>query len=145
MKEINIFEDKALAKLVAESEIEPAVEAVDQEIGMMVAELDQEMKLRMPQEDLLVLIRGGMKEKMEEFRRDAYRIAKTDAVLKDYIQKGSFEISAEELEQEALAMADRLGMDIEVVRAFLGADYGSLRYDLQVQRALDRIHQEYSA
>lgn len=143
--EVNIFEDSALARLVEESEIEPPEEAVEQELAMMVAELDQQMKLRMGQDELLALMQGGMKQKMEEFQKDAYRIAKTDAVLKDYIRRGAFEISDEELEREALAMSERLGMGIEVVRAFLGEDYGSLRYDLQVQRALSRIHEEWSA
>ena len=145
MEEINIFEDEALARLVEQSGIEPPAEAVEQELAMMVAELDQQMKFRMGQDEMLALMQGGMKEKMEEFRRDAYRIAKTDAVLKDYIRRGAFEISDEELEREALAMSERLGMGIEVVRAFLGEDYGSLRSDLAVQKALEQIHAEYSA
>lgn len=145
MEEINIFEDEALARLVEQSGIEPPADAVERELQMMVAELDQRMKFRMGQDELVALMSGGMKEKMEELKGDAYRIAKTDAVLKDYIRRGAFEISDEELEREALAMSERLGMGIEVVRAFLGEDYGSLRYDLQVQRALARIHEEYSA
>ena len=145
MEEINIFEDEALARLVEQSGIEPPADAVERELQMMVAELDQRMKFRMGQDELIALMSGGMKEKMEELKGDAYRIAKTDAVLKDYIRRGAFEISDEELEREALAMSERLGMGIEVVRAFLGEDYGSLRYDLQVQRALARIREEYSA
>ena len=145
MEEINIFEDEALARLVEQSGIEPPADAVERELQMMVAELDQRMKFRMGQDELIALMSGGMKEKMEELKGDAYRIAKTDAVLKDYIRRGAFEISDEELEREALAMSERLGMGIEVVRAFLGEDYGSLRYDLQVQRVLARIREEYSA
>ena len=133
MEEINIFEDEALARLVEQSGIEPPADAVERELQMM------------GQDELIALMSGGMKEKVEELKGDAYRIAKTDAVLKDYIRRGAFEISDEELEREALAMSERLGMGIEVVRAFLGEDYGSLRYDLQVQRALARIREEYSA
>lgn len=145
MEEINIFEDEALARLVEQSGIEPPADAVERELQMMVAELDQRMKFRMGQDELIALMSGGMKEKMEELKGDAYRIAKTDAVLKDYIRRGAFEISDEELEREALAMSERLGMGIEVVRAFLGEDYGSLRSDLAVQKALEQIHAEYSA
>lgn len=145
MEEINIFEDEALARLVEQSGIEPPADAVERELQMMVAELDQQMKFRMGQDEMLALMQGGMKEKMEELKGDAYRIAKTDAVLKDYIRRGAFEISDEELEREALAMSERLGMGIEVVRTFLGEDYGSLRSDLAVQKALEQIHAEYSA
>ncbi|MBQ1396755.1 MAG: hypothetical protein IIY84_05545, partial [Eubacterium sp.] len=112
MEEINIFEDEALARLVEQSGIEPPADAVERELQMMVAELDQQMKFRMGQDEMLALMQGGMKEKMEELKGDAYRIAKTDAVLKDYIRRGAFEISDEELEREALAMSERLGMGI---------------------------------
>lgn len=64
---------------------------------------------------------------------------KTRLVLEDIIEKQAFEISREELEEEADALAERQHMTVEAVRDFLGEDLASLRDDILIRKAIDYI------
>jgi trigger factor len=75
----------------------------------------------------------------EEIRSLAYTQLKTQLVLEDIIKKEAFEVTTEELENEAKALAERQQMTIEAVRDFLGKELASLKDDILIRKAIDFI------
>lgn len=138
--EQNIMNDKALVKLVEESGLVPPQDRVEAEVRIMVAELNQEMKLGRDRQLFTDIMVNGIDSYVEEFRETATRMVKTEMVLDEIIKRENFPVSREELETEAQAMAKRLDMSMDVVRSFLGEDMGSLKKDLQIRKAMEYIH-----
>lgn len=75
----------------------------------------------------------------EEIRNLAYTQLKTQLVLEDIIEKEAFEVTVEELEEEAQALAERQQLTLEAVKDFLGEDMVSLRKDILIRKAIDFI------
>jgi FKBP-type peptidyl-prolyl cis-trans isomerase (trigger factor) len=84
-----------------------------------------------------------MPEDIEQFTEDirslAYTQLKTQLVLEDIIEKEAFEVTRDELENEAKALAERQQMTVEAVREFLGEDLASLKDDILIKKAIDFI------
>lgn len=75
----------------------------------------------------------------EEIKNIAWMQVKTRLVLEDIIEKEGFEVSSDELEEEAKALAKRQQMTIEAVKGFLGEDMASLKDDILIRKAIDYI------
>lgn len=69
----------------------------------------------------------------EEARRDI----KTEMLLTDIIKKEKLDVTGEELEAEASAVAARQNMPVEMVKDFMGSDLEMLRKDILVRKAVD--------
>lgn len=141
--EINYFTDPVLQKLVKESDIVPPIEKVEEEVTMMLGSLQQELKFGYNPQLQEEIREKGMEAYMEEVKLDAVRIVKTEAFLKAFIAEHDFPVSPEELEAEAIAISKRMDMSMDVVKAFLGDDFGSVKYDLQLRKAMEYIHANY--
>jgi FKBP-type peptidyl-prolyl cis-trans isomerase (trigger factor) len=75
----------------------------------------------------------------EEIRNLTYTQLKTQLVLENIIEKEAFEVTADELENEAKALAERQQMTIEAVKDFLGEELTSLKDDILIRKAIDFI------
>ena len=71
------------------------------------------------------------KEVSEEVTRDF----KVDKILKAVIELEKIEVSFEELEEEAKAIAERDNTTLEFVQRFMGSDYAMLKSDILKKKA----------
>lgn len=119
-------------------DIEVPQEAIDNELAYI--ELD--MKHRMQYDRLSG---GGMhlfperelQQQADELRAAAVFEAKAPRVVKDIIAKREITATREELEAEAVAMAERQGSTIEMVKRFFGEDLALLERDVLERKAID--------
>ena len=73
---------------------------------------------------------------LEKFRKEAFQELQAQMLLQAVITEERLTVSPEELETEALAIAARQKVPPEMVKRFLGEDYGMLRRDLLEKKAL---------
>ncbi|MGI1659020.1 MAG: hypothetical protein ACRKFN_08600 [Desulfitobacterium sp.] len=133
--------DKILAKVLEANDIEVPQDLVDNEVAMMVRELKHKLKYES-------MVLGGytdfrqedLTDQMDKFREEAFKSVKTRIVLKGIIEAESFEVTKEELEEEAKSIAARQSISIEMVKDFLGEDLELLRDDLLVRKAIDFVY-----
>jgi FKBP-type peptidyl-prolyl cis-trans isomerase (trigger factor) len=133
--------DAILDKVLDDSDIDVPQDLVDDEVAMMVLELNHKLKYES-------LASGGytgftqeeMAERMEQIKEEAYKLVKTRILLKGIIEAESFEVTKEELDEEAKAISVRQQMPIEMVKDFLGEDLETLKDDLLVRKAIDFIN-----
>ena len=78
-----------------------------------------------------------LSQQEEELRAAALFEAKEPLVLKRIIAGQGFEVSRQELEAEAAAMAEREGSTVEMVKRFFGDDLKMLERDVLERKAID--------
>jgi len=82
-----------------------------------------------------------MPYEVEELMADVPALARAEVkaqlVLEQIIEQQAFEVSQDELEAEAEALANRQQMTIAAVKEWLGADLKALRQDILIRKAID--------
>jgi FKBP-type peptidyl-prolyl cis-trans isomerase (trigger factor) len=133
--------DAILDNVLEANDIDVPQDLVDDEVAMMVLEMNHKLKYES-------LASGGytgftqdeMAERMEQIKEEAYKLVKTRILLKGIIEAESFEVTKEELDEEAKAISVRQQMPIEMVKDFLGEDLETLKEDLLVRKAIDFVN-----
>lgn len=122
-------------------DVEVPQNLVDDEVRMMVLELNHRLRYEsLTSGRYAGFTQAEMAGRMEEFREEAFKLVKTRLVLKRIIEAEHLEVSQEELEEEAKAIAVRQQMPIEMVKGFLGEDLAPLKDDLLMRKAIDSIN-----
>ena len=135
------LKDAIFDKLLEVNDIEVPQDLVDDEVKMMVIELNHKMKYEsLASGRYIGFTQDGMADRMEKFREEAFKLVKTRLVLKGIIEAENFEVTKEELEEEAKAISVRQQMPIEMVKDFLGEDLEPLKDDLLVRKAIDLVN-----
>ena len=135
------LEDAILDKLLEANDIEVPQGLVDDEVKMMVIELNHKMKYEsMASSRYISFTQDDIADRMEKFRKEAFKLVKTRLVLKGIIEVENFEVTKEELEEEAKTISVRQQMPIEMVKDFLGEDLEPLKDDLLVRKAIDFVN-----
>lgn len=133
--------DVIIDKVLEANDIEVPQDLVDDEVTMMVNELKHTMKYEsMLSGGYFDSMQEDMADRMEKFREEAFKLVKTRLVVKGIIEAENFEVTKEELEEEAKAISVRQQMPIKMVKDFLGEDLESLKDDLLVRKAIDFVH-----
>lgn len=78
----------------------------------------------------------------EEMRKAAYFEAKSDLVMKAVLAEQNFTVTSEELEAEAVAIAERQNSTLEMVKRFFGEDLVILERAVREQRAMDWVMEQ---
>ncbi|GHU66060.1 hypothetical protein AGMMS49983_14940 [Clostridia bacterium] len=86
-----------------------------------------------------ILMPDDMPFSVEDIRETARKQVKTELVLEEVIRKENFEVTAEELEAEAKAMAERQQTTVEDVKRFFGEDLSLLKKDILLRKAIGFI------
>lgn len=134
------LEEAVLNALVECNEIHVPQAKVDNEVNGMVQELYQKLCY-----DSLAtgtphfFIHEEVEEQMDSIREEAYRQVKLDLLLKEIIKLEQLQVTQEELEAEALAMAQRQQIPVERIYDFFGRDLTLLNSDLLVRKAIDLV------
>jgi FKBP-type peptidyl-prolyl cis-trans isomerase (trigger factor) len=110
---------------------------VDSETEAMYLHYCQQLKYQaMSTGDYSCLMGLNTEEQKDRIRREAARNLKVEKALDMIIKKESLHISDKELEDEAMAISERLRMPYKEVKDFLGEQPGFLRKDLLINKAL---------
>ena len=135
------LKDAIFDKLLEANDIEVPQDLVDDEVTMMVIELNHKMKYEsLASGRYIGFTQDDMADRMEKFREEAFKLVKTRLVLKGIIKAENFEVTKEELEEEAKAISVRQQMPIEMVKDFLGEDLEPLKDDLLVRKAINLVN-----
>jgi trigger factor len=134
-------DDGVVERVLAAYEIEVPQALVDEEVTMMVLELNHKMKYDgLATGAYTSLTEDEKTERLETFRKEAFKTVKTRLVLRSIIEAEHLDVTREELEGEARAISVRQGMPMEMVKDFLGADLAPLKEDLLMRKAFDSIN-----
>lgn len=129
-----------IRKIVDNSEIEVPREMIEREAEMMFQILNHQLMYQaMENGDYGSLMKLDRAEQMQELRAEAEEQIKTKMVLKSIVEAQQLEVTIEELEEEARAIASRQRIPIEMVKSFLGEGLESLRSDLLMRKAIDFV------
>jgi trigger factor len=135
------LKDAIIDKVLEANDIEVPQDLVDDEVKMMVIELNHKMKYEsLASSRYISLMQDDVSDRMEKFRKEAYKVVKTRLVLKGIIEAENFEVTKEELEEEAKAISVRQQIPIEMVKDFFGEDLEPLKDDLLVRKAIDFVN-----
>lgn len=134
------LKDTILDKVLEANDIEVPQDLVDDEIKMMILELNHKMKYESLASSMYIgFTQDDMADRMEKFKEEAFNLVKTRLVLKGIIEAENFEVTKEELEEEAKAISVCQQMPIEMVKDFLGEDLELLKDDLLLRKAIDFV------
>ena len=135
------LKDAIIDKVLEANDIEVPQDLIDEEVKMMVIELNHKMKYEsMASGKYIGFMQDDRADRIEKFREEAFKLVKTRLVLKGIIVAENFEVTKEELEEEARAISVRQQMPIEMVKDFLGEDLEPLKDDLLVRKAIDFVN-----
>ncbi len=134
------LKDAIIDKVLEANNIEVPQDLVDDEITMMILELNHKTKYEsLASGRYIAFTQDDMADRMEKFKEEAFKLVKTRLVFKGIIEAENFEVTKEELEEEAKAISVRQQMPIEMVKDFLGKDLEPLKNDLLVRKAIDFV------
>ena len=135
------LKDALMEKILEANDFEVPQALVDNEISMMVLEMNHRMNYeRLASGTFISMTPEEMEQRLEEISAEAFTMVKTRMLLRGIIEAENLEVTQEELEEEAQAIALRQKTSIEMVKDFLGEDLGSIRNDLLVRKAIDFIY-----
>ena len=133
--------DAIIDKILEANDIEVPQDLVNNEVTMMVTRLKHKVKYEsMSFGGYFEFTQEDMADCIEEFREEAFKLVKTKLVLGGIIEAENFEVSKEELEEEAKVISDRQQISIKMVKDFLGEDLESLKDDLLVKKAIHFVY-----
>ena len=128
------IEEAVLFKLAETYPIDVPESLVENEVQAMVCQLYQEMRykaLRTGERDI--------QDQMEDIQKEARRQVKIRCILQEITETEQIQISREELELEAEAMAERQHTTVREIKSFFGENLDMLREDLLVRKTIQRI------
>lgn len=130
--------DDAWRKYVEAYPIEVPQEQVDNELQFLLLDMRHRMQYDTLTTGALHLNPyGELEEQMDDMKAAALHEAKSDLVIKDLLARHEFPITREELEAEAVAMAQRQDTTVELIKRFFGEDLSMLERGLREQKAID--------
>lgn len=134
------YNDNAFFRIIAASDFEVPQALVDEEASLLTAELKHQIQYQSLTGTLAEPVSPEeMDERLEELKREALLSVKARLIIQNVIHSRELDVSREELEAEASAMAQRQNTTIELVKRFLGEDLGLLRRDLLERKAIELI------
>lgn len=74
-------------------------------------------------------------EAYEELKKIAFQNVKTQLVIKNIIEAERFDVTKEELEEEAIGISERQGVTLEQIKDFFGEELSALRRDILEKKA----------
>jgi FKBP-type peptidyl-prolyl cis-trans isomerase (trigger factor) len=74
-------------------------------------------------------------EAYEELKKIAFQNVKTQLVIKNIIEVERFDVTKEELEEEAIGISERQGVTLEQIKDFFGEELSALRRDILEKKA----------
>ena len=137
MRDIDIMNDPKLDQLILESGVQVPQEAVEEEAGTLAMEWAHQQQYEALRTGDFSYMFQSREARQKEFLAQALRRLQVQQLVDDVIAQQNIQITQEELEAEAQAMAERMDVGMDMVRSFFGDDLRMLKRDLQERKALD--------
>ena len=130
--------DEIWKSFVEAYDVDVPESAVENELEYLKLAMRHNMQYdRMTGGDVHLFPGRELAQQEEELHAAALFEAKEPLVLKRIIAEQGFEVAPEELEDEAVALAERQGSTIEMVKKFFGDDLKLLERDVLERKAKD--------
>ncbi len=128
-----------LEKVFEANEVDIPEIMVEEQIGEMMQEFDQQLKQQgLDLQKYFEYLKKDPKDFREELRTDAYKKVKTRLIVETVANAEKLEATEEDVEAELKAMADQYKMEIEKLKEFMKADnYMYLEKDIKMRKAVD--------
>lgn len=136
--DVDIIAEKLLDRIILESDIPYSQEKVEEELRAEVGGFLQNMRYRAMAGDHQ-LEEIDLDEWKESIRKDIIRDCRIEKILCTVIEQEHLSVSDEELKEAAVMLAEKEQTSLEMVRWFMGEDYGMLRKDVLYKKAKDFI------
>ena len=114
-------------------------EQVEQEAAAMRMELQHQMQYRWLTSGDSYVDHEELQRQYDAINAEAYRQVKTQLVLERVAEEEGLDVTRQELENEAQAIAQRQNVPLSMVKDFLGEDLGPIRKDLRLRKAEEWI------
>jgi trigger factor len=136
-----LMKDAIIDKILQVNDLEVPQDWVANEVTKMVIELKHREKYEsMSFTGGIEITQEDMADHIEELREEAFKLVKARLVLKGIIDAENFEVSKEELEEEAKVISERQQTPLSMVKDFFGEDLESLKADLLIRKAMDFVY-----
>ena len=130
--------DEGWRSFVDAYDVDVPEESVRNEIEFLKIAMRHNMVYdRMAGGDLHLFPDRELEQQEDELKAQALFEAKAPLVLKRIIAEQGFETTQEELEAEAVALAEREGSTVDMVKRFFGDDLKMLERDVLERKAID--------
>ncbi|VEH02878.1 trigger factor [Slackia heliotrinireducens] len=130
------YHESVWRRFVEDYDIDVPEEAIENELRYVELQLRHNMQYdRLAGGDMHMFPTRELDEQREEMRAAAVFEAKEPRVIKAIVAERGIDVTYEELEAEAEAIAKRQNSTIEEVKRFFGEDLGMLRRDVLDQKA----------
>lgn len=134
------IEEAVLFKLAETYPIDVPESLVENEVQAMVCQLYQEMRYKaLRTGEINFFVERDIQDQMEDIQKEARRQVKIRCILQEITETEQIQISREELELEAEAMAERQHTTVRESKSFFGENLDMLREDLLVRKTIQRI------
>lgn len=136
----SLIKDAIMERLLDVNDIDIPLDLVDEEVNVMLIEYNHRMKYEsMASGGSYGFDQDDLDEQIEIFREEAFKMVKTRLILEAIIEVENIEVTKQELEDEAKAIADRQHMPFEMVKDFLGENLDALIGDLLIKKAIEYV------
>lgn len=134
------IEEAVLFKLAETYPIDVPESLVENEVQAMVCQLYQEMRYKaLRTGEINFFVERDIQDQMEDIQKEARRQVKIRCILQEITETEQIQISREELELEAEAMAERQHTTVREIKSFFGENLDMLREDLLIRKTIQRI------
>ena len=133
--------DVLLRKYILDYDIEVPEHLIENELNYIMLEMRHRMQYdTLTGGGLHLFPQAELDAQKEEFYQAAYYEAKYDLVMKAIITEQNFTVTREDLDAEAVAMAERQNTTVDMIKTFFGENLSMLERDVKERKALDWIY-----
>lgn len=128
--------DTVIEKYVQAQEIDVPEDMFDEELRLLlIEEAHRAQYSSFVTGEYRILTPEEKSEAYEELKKIAFQNVKTELVIKNIIEAQRFEVTKEELEEEAFGISERQNVTLEQIKDFFGEDLSALRRDVLAKKA----------
>lgn len=136
------WEEAVIDHIIAHNEIMVPQEKIQEEAAAMLLEYRHRLRYESMASGISYdALRETEEELQQRFWKEAVRELKRQQIIQTVIREENLEVSPEELEREAEALAERQNLSLDIVKSFLGEGCGMLRRDLLEKKAMNVLYQ----
>lgn len=134
-------EDEAIAKIIADSEMDVPEAMIETQVNRMISDMDQNMRGQgLTIQQYLQFTGSTMDQLKEQFKPDALKRIQSTLVLETIAKEEKFEVSDEEIDAEIEKIAKQYGMKVEDLKKNITEDdKKSISADIKVEKAVDLV------
>lgn len=130
------MEDAGIEKYIDAQDIDVPQNLFEEELRLLLLEEAHRAQYgSFKTREFRILTSEEKSEAYEVLKKLAYRNVKTELVIKNVIETQGFEVTMEELKEEARGISERQGVTLDQIKDFFGEDLTALRFDIQVKKA----------